>query len=198
MIRNFSAIQYKVCQGNKSAKPLSKKSTEQLKNKTEEQSPKKENRDSSISPEEEGNHKKSSPQPNACDKNSYREVEDTDSVVPSNSDMFIGFARSPGFVAYRHPKHGSHFIQTFTTIINDEINLPTKTENIDFISMMTKVAVEVAVMSGGYWPMLLKDKAAGISVKEPSSENGKFQMPWHSSTLPEKTGIQGDLSKLGN
>ena len=86
----------------------------------------------------------------------------------------------------KHPDHGSRFIQTFITIINDEINLPTKTEKIDFISVMTKVATEVAVMSGDHWPMLLKDKAAGMSCNEPSLKNKKFQMPWHSSTLTKK------------
>ena len=43
---------------------------------------------------------------------------------------------------------------------------------------MTKVAAEMAIMSGGDWAMLLKDKAAGMSFNEPSLRNGKFQMPW--------------------
>ena len=171
---------FQVCQGNKSAEPLSKESTEQLQRETEKHSAKKEEEDTLGTFENEGNHKDA-----LYNENSYGEVEDTDSVVPRNSDMFMGFASSPGFVAYRHPDHGSRFIQTFTTIINDEINSPT-TEKLDFISLMTKVAAEVAIMSGGHWPELLKNKAAGGSVNEQILRNGKFQMPWYSSTLTKK------------
>ena len=153
---------FQVCRGNKSAESLPKESTAQLPKGTEKQPPNKEIIDGIPI------------DAFICDENSYGEVEDTDSVVPKNSDMFMGFASSPGFVAYRNPKYESRFIQTFTTIINDEINSSTKTEKIDFISLMTKVAAEVAVMSGGHWPMLLKNKAAGMSVKESRLENGKF------------------------
>ena len=51
---------------------------------------------------------------------------------------------------------------------------------------MTKVAAEMAIMSGGHWAMLLKNKAAGMSFNEPSLKNRKFQMPWYSSALTKK------------
>ena len=62
--------------------------------------------------------------------------------------MFMGFVSSPGFVSCRSKKYGSRFIQTFTTIINDEIYSPTRTEKINFVSLMTKVTAEVADMNG--------------------------------------------------
>ena len=176
---------FQVCQGNKSAEPLLKGSTGQLENKKEKQFAKKEKGDTLGTLGNEGNHKEALPSLNMCNENSYEEIEDTDSVVPRNSDMLMGFASSPDFVAYRHPEYGSRFIQTFTTIINDEINSPT-IEKLDFTSLMTKVAAEVAIMSGDHWPMLLKDKAAGEPVNEQILKNGKFQMPWYSSTLTKK------------
>ena len=175
---------FQVCQGKKSAEPLLKDSTGQLQ-KTENQSLKKEKPDNAT-PIDPDSTEPILIKPTICDENSYGEVEDTESFVPRNSDIFMGFASSPGFVAYRHPDYGSRFIQTFTTIINDEISSPSKTEKLDFISLMTKVAAEVAVMSGGDWPKLLKAKAAGGTVNEPNSKNGKFQMPWYSSTLTKK------------
>ena len=113
------------------------------------------------------------------------DVEDSTGSVPSGSDMFMGFASSPGFVSYRSKKYGSRFIQTFTTIINNEINSPTSTEKINFVSLMTKVAAEVADMSGGSWPSRLAAKAWREPIPETKGKV-KMQMPWYSSTLTKK------------
>ena len=114
------------------------------------------------------------------------EVEDSTSSIPSGSDMFMGFASSPGFVSYRSPKNGSRFIQTFTTIINDEIHSRTRTEKIDFVSLMTKVAAEVADMSGGSWSNRLDAKAKGKPIPKETEKDIRMQMPWYSSTLRKK------------
>ena len=114
------------------------------------------------------------------------EVEDSAGSVPSGSDMFMGFSSSPGFVSYRSKKNGSRFIQTFTTIINDEINTPSRTEKIDFVSLMTKVAAEVAHMSGETWPSRLGKNTGQEANYRPHSEEIKMQMPWYSSTLTKK------------
>ena len=128
------------------------------------------------------------------------EVEDTPSSVPSGSDMFMGFASSPGFVSYRSPIHGSRFIQTFTTIINDEIKNQEKTENIDFVSLMTKVAAEVAHMSGRSWPICLAAKAERNTSLKRGIGKGKMQMPWYLSTLTKKLEfeIPSKISKLAH
>ena len=124
---------------------------------------------------------------NQSDNTGFEEVEDSSSPVPSGSDMFMGFASSPGFVSYRSKKYGSRFIQTLTTIINDEIDLSTGTpQKIDFISLMTKVAAEVAHMSGKTWPSRLGIQIEKNENSETDSEEIRMQMPWYSSTLTKK------------
>ena len=114
------------------------------------------------------------------------EVEDSAGSVPSGSDMFMGFSSSPGFVSYRSSIHGSRFIQTFTAISNDEINSLTRTDKIDFVSLMTKVAAEVAHMSGKTWPSRLGKNTGQKTNYRPHLEEVKMQMPWYSSTLTKK------------
>ena len=113
------------------------------------------------------------------------EVEDSKSSVPTGSDMFMGFSSSPGFASYRSPIYGSRYIQTFTTIISDEINSRSRTEKIDFISLMTKVAAEVAHMRGKSWPSCSSVKAVFKLVPR-TKRKVKMQMPWYSSTLTKK------------
>ena len=120
------------------------------------------------------------------DQNIVEEVEDSTGSVPRGSDMFMGFSSSPSFVSYRSKKHGSRFIQTFTTIINDEIDSRTRTEKINFVSFMTKVAAEVADMSGKSWPSRLAAKAERKPVQEKTAGKVKMQVPWFLSTLTKQ------------
>lgn len=78
-------------------------------------------------------------------------------------NIFAGFASSPGFVSFRHKQIGSRFIQTFTTIINEEVKSGDETKKIEFTSLMTKVTAEVAMMRGINWPYYLAEKA-GITL----------------------------------
>ena len=154
---------FQMCQGDQSAKPLTVD----------------EEKDT-IGSYEGTNHRM------VDDEIMVEEVEDSAGSVPSGSDMFMGFSSSPGFVSYRSTIHGSRLIQTFTTIINDEINSPSRTEKIDFVSLMTKVAAEVAHMSGRSWPSRLVKNTGQKTNYRPHSEEVKMQMPWYSSTLTKK------------
>ena len=51
---------------------------------------------------------------------------------------------------------------------------------------MTKMAAEVAVMSGKCWPSYLAAKAVGKNVPNNTTEKAKKQIPWYSSTLTKK------------
>ena len=106
------------------------------------------------------------------------DVENSSDSVPSGSDMFMGFSNSPGLVSYRSKKYGSRFIQTFTTIINDEINSSTRTDKIDFVSLMKKVAAEVADMSGGSWPSFLAANTKCEPEQKKLIEKAKMQNAW--------------------
>ena len=162
---------FQMCQGDQSAKPLTV---------DEEKDTNQPFTDDIIGSYEATNN------PKVEDEIMVEEVEDSAGSVPSGSDMFMGFSSSPGFVLYLSPIHGSRFIQTFTAIINDEINSLTRTDKIDFVSLMTKVAAEVAHMGGKTWPSRLGKNTGQKTNYRPHSEEVKMQMPWYSSTLTKK------------
>ena len=117
------------------------------------------------------------------------DVENSSDSVPSGSDMFMGFASSRGFVSYRSKKYGSRFIQTFTTIINDEINSSTGTDKIDFVSLMTKVAAEVPDMSGRSWPSLLAANTECETEQKKLIGKAKMQNAWVFININKKAEI---------
>ena len=143
---------FQMCQGNQSAKPLTVH----------------EEKDETV-PFMEDTNETSEITNNQTIKDEIivEDIKDSTGSVPSGSDMFMGFSSSPGFVSYRSPIYGSRFIQTLITIINNEINLSTGTsQKIDFLSLMTKVAAEVADMSGGSWPRRIAAKARREPIPE--------------------------------